>query len=327
VSRSARLCSTATLLLMLTASSAGAQPVAGERPQGNAALRYWMAFALMQDQPIAASAQTAIDRVLQGEQAWSEAELGPLLDANASALNELRRGTLLQSCDWGLDYELGPSTPVAHIPKARVIGRLNALAGARFASRGQASDAVDSWLSGLRFARHVAQGGGLISALTAKSIFDGNVRAAIQAIRAGSIGSDQQRRITDVIRGLPVAAFDWADAIEREASTIEIAMGQLSASTNPAATYRTLTGATPPPSFRVPSSADMQAYRVFMRNTATAFRAPPDRTSTLLVALESNRTALPALLQGFLPSLQRINSERAEIERERQDLLAVSRAR
>src|SRR5262245_46544852 len=85
----------------------------------NAALRYWMAFAEMKD-PVDGKAgltNELIDRVASGAAPWDEAKFGRILDENAEALAIMQRATYLRFCDWGLEYELGSTTPIAHLAK------------------------------------------------------------------------------------------------------------------------------------------------------------------------------------------------------------------
>src|SRR5262245_38476655 len=98
------------------------QTTPGQRTE-NAALRYWMAFALMQDPPADKPTSDLLENVASGKAPWSEAQLGPILDANRLAIQTLQRGTELSNCDWGLEYELGPEVPIAHLPRARVLAR------------------------------------------------------------------------------------------------------------------------------------------------------------------------------------------------------------
>ena len=119
-----------------------------QAPTTNAALRYWMAFAVMHDPPAGQATAELLDRIAAGTAPWDEAKLGKLLDDNREALKMMQRATKLATCDWGLEYDLGPNTPIAHLAKARVMGRLNALEGARQASGGQFAQAVDVWLAG-----------------------------------------------------------------------------------------------------------------------------------------------------------------------------------
>src|ERR1051326_1197051 len=132
----------------------------------NAALRYWMAFALMQDLPADDARDKLSDRILSGQSAWDESRLGPVIDRNMEAILTMQRGAQLPDCNWGLEYDLGPEAPVAHLAKARVLARLNALYVARMCARRENAKAVEAWLDGLRFSQHLAQDAPLSGLLT-----------------------------------------------------------------------------------------------------------------------------------------------------------------
>src|SRR5438034_5441509 len=78
-----------------------------QAPPANAALRYWMAFAVMHDPPAGQATAELIDRVAAGTSPWDEAKLGRILDDNREALEIMQRATTLADCDWGVEYELG----------------------------------------------------------------------------------------------------------------------------------------------------------------------------------------------------------------------------
>src|SRR5665213_3483274 len=83
-----------------------------QAPNTNAALRYWMAFAVTHDPPADRATAELLDRVAAGTSPWDEAKLGKILDDNREALEIMQRATKLTSCDWGLEYEFGPMTPI-----------------------------------------------------------------------------------------------------------------------------------------------------------------------------------------------------------------------
>src|SRR5262245_32006022 len=91
---------------------------------GNAALRYWMAFALMENPPAQGDAAARLEKVAEGHEPWSES-LAPFVEKNREALATLQRGTRLAPCDWGLEHELRAEAPIAHVPRARALARLN----------------------------------------------------------------------------------------------------------------------------------------------------------------------------------------------------------
>src|SRR5690606_36128574 len=143
----------------------------------NAALRYWMAFAQMQDPPADEATAGLLARVEAGEAPWDEGRLGPIVRANSNALATMHRATALVECDWGLEVELGPATPIAHLARARVLARLNTLAGLQLTALGRSDEAVDAWIAGIRFSQHVAQGGSLIAVLSGRAALRSSFRA------------------------------------------------------------------------------------------------------------------------------------------------------
>jgi len=197
-----------------------------QAPPVNAALRYWMAFAVMKDPPDGKFGVTAeqVDQIAGEAAPWDEATLGRLVDENRDALTIMQRATALQSCDWGLEYELGPRTPIAYLAKARVLGRLNGLSAARLAARGDWGQAADVWIAGVRFSQHVARGGSLIAALSAGVVLKASVNGLIVAVGQSSLDAAHRAQIAAAIRALPDAEFDWDAAMKREEEAVLVSL-------------------------------------------------------------------------------------------------------
>src|SRR5678815_997075 len=87
----------------------------------NAALRYWQAFAELQDPPSDRATQDLLEKVAAGEVPWDESRLGVILDSNKWAIVRMQRATYLPECDWGLEYRFDAS--IAYAPRARVLAR------------------------------------------------------------------------------------------------------------------------------------------------------------------------------------------------------------
>jgi hypothetical protein len=189
----------------------------------NAALRYWMAFAVMKDPPDGKSGITLelMDRIAAGTAPLDD-RITRVLDDNQEALEIMRRASSLTLCDWGLEYELGSFTPIAHLAKGRVLGRLNVLAGQRLAASNQWNQAVDIWIAGVRFSQHLAQGGSLIAALSARSVLRPALSALVKAAVQPSLDAAHRAQIAAAIRALPDAEFDWDAAMRREAESVAI---------------------------------------------------------------------------------------------------------
>jgi hypothetical protein len=242
-----------------------------------------MAFALLQDPPADAATTDLVQRVADGKVPWDEGRLGAILDANADALEIMRRGSTLRSCDWGIEYDLGPNAPIAHLAKGRVLGRLNVLSGMRRAALGQRAEAVESWLTSVRFSQHLAQGGTLISLLSANAILMPTLNAVADAASRGALDAGQKKRMLTVAQALPETGFDWADAMMREGDVL------------------------------VPITKDVAGLRATVTRIADALRLPPDRARTALAIV--NLGAYP------LPSPTRINGVREDIRAARQKVL------
>ena len=207
------------VLCMLAAAlmprAADAQP-----PAQNAALRYWMAFAYMQNPPADQDTSELLELVASGKAAWDEGRLGKILDANAEALGIMQRGTKIDTCDWGLEYDLGSNAPIAYIARARALGRLNILEGMRLAASGHANEAIEIWLTGVKFSQHVAENGTLLSALVSQALMLQNLTAVAQWGRNPSVDNVHLGLVRQVVGALPAAGLDWDGAWQREEALV-----------------------------------------------------------------------------------------------------------
>src|SRR5258708_36099240 len=148
------------VILMCSCVMAAQSPQFTLSPNKNAALRYWTAFAEMKDRSIDAATTKLMEDVLSGSAGWDEQRLGPIVEENSFAVRFMQRATELRECNWGLDYSQGSGTPLAHLPRARVLAGLNALYGARQMAKGDAEGAVTTWLAGTRGWTRVGEGTG-----------------------------------------------------------------------------------------------------------------------------------------------------------------------
>jgi hypothetical protein len=306
--------------MFLIATQVGAQTTHPPETK-NAALRYWLAFADLQDPPSDKDTQALLERTAIGELAWDEAKLGTILDKNESAILQMQRATRLPECDWGLAYGDGWRASIAYAPKARVLARLNTLYGTRMAARGDTPKAVDSWLAGIRFSRHVAHGGSLIFALIAKATLLPDLKALMHAAQAGSLSAAQRKQIEAVVRALPEAAFDWSAAMRLEEDGVEMAAAQIAASEDPSRYYQSMMGTAPPREFTPPTPAERLAFHRLMLSAEEAFRRPPDRAGEPLKVLQAQVSSLPWFFQQTTPSFTKQNEARVEVATARGQLL------
>jgi hypothetical protein len=319
-------CGFLVLALFLTAAATRAQSTIPTETR-NAALRYWMAFAEMQDPPAGKATADLLEKTAAGEIAWDESKLGPILDANSEAVHTMQRATKLPECDWGLEYNLGPRAPISYVARARVMARLNSLYGMRLAAKGDSQGATDAWLAGIRFSQHLAQGGSLLFSLVAKTALLSNFQALTQAARGGVLHEAQRAQVQAIARALPETGFDWAEALRFEESPLEIGVQQLAAASNPAEYYQALIGRAAPPSFTVPNAREIAAFHILMGSAEELLRLPPQKAEDKLKQLQESVKTLHPYFRETTPSFLRINDARLQVLSAREELLKALAAK
>jgi hypothetical protein len=287
----------------------------------NAALRYWMAFAELQDPLADKSTADLLEKTAAGEAAWDEAKLGPILDRNIDAVLIMQRATKLPDCDWGLEYDRGPNAAIDYAPRARVLGRLNTLHGIRMAAKGEMQKAIDSWLAGIRFSQHLAQGGSLIFSLMGKTVLLSNFQALANAVKTNKIPAPERKEIASILKDLPKTGFDWSAALWYEQDALDVSVREMAQAEQPRKYYEQVIGEPPPGIFAVPNASDIVAFHKVVRAAQEALNLPPEQASDRLAALREAVNALHPFYRETMPSFTRINESRAEVLAARNTLL------
>jgi hypothetical protein len=287
----------------------------------NAALRYWMAFAEMQDAWADKTTQELLQKTAAGEAAWDETKLGPILDANIDAIHMMQRATKLPECDWGLEYGRGWKASIAYAPRARALARLNTLEGMRQLAKGDSVAATNAWLAGIRFSRDLTRGGGLIFALMAKSALMSNLRLLTEAGRKGQLDEAQKKQIFAAVKALPEDGLDWREAWGIETFTTEEVLQELRTAKDPDAAYEAIMGKPVPKQGLPPSAQEIQLYREYMLAAQAALRESPVKAKSLLDGLEAKKSSLDEVERNLIPSLQNTNAARIEVMTTRAELL------
>jgi hypothetical protein len=295
----------------------------GAQPNPNAALRYWMAFALMQDPPADVATRNLLEAVAEGQAPWDEAGLGSLLDANSEALRTMQRATILPDCDWGLEFDLGPETPIAHLARARVLARLNVLAGMRAMARGNAGEATDIWVAGMRFAQHVPRGGSLLATLTGRVMLGSTMAAITQAVEAGQLDAAQRQQLREGLRMIPETGFDWGAAYEMERVALDGWTARLLKDPAPQRAYQRAVGAAMPLGVSIPTGAAVTTFAAFMNRAAAAVRVSPAAAGNQVEDLQRALQTLHPFYRTLIPSLVRISEARTQVKAERDRLAAA----
>jgi hypothetical protein len=310
----------ATILATLASTS-------GTRAQGkyppetrNAALRYWTAFAEMQDPLADMEARKLIEKTVAGETAWSETTLGAVLDANADAIQTLQRATKLPECDWGLEYRKGSRAQVTLFIRGRALAGLNTVEGMRRMAKGDSQGAVNAWLEGIHFSQDVARGEPLIFTLVAMRMMLPNLRALNERTIRGQLSEAQKKEVYAAVSALPEDGLDWRGAWQLEDAAGEQFLEELRPSKNPGAGYEEM-GMPVPEKGIPPTMQEIQGYREYMLAVQAALREPPAKAKALIDGLEPKRSTFGEVEQNLIPNPQGINAARIELMTARTELM------
>jgi hypothetical protein len=333
-----------TVLLLVTATAV-ASP-ADCSPDRNAALRYWMAFASMENPPADQGLADRLEAVSEGREPWSE-ELDQVVEHNRVALEMMHRGSRLPFCDWGLEAEMLANAPIAHVARGRALARLNVLHGQRLLQAGEVTEAVDSWLAGVRFSRDLAAGGPWLSALVASAGLEVHFRALTEASEKGALDAGHRQAIERQLESMPEDGFDWSVAPFWEATTLSGLSAQIAGADDPVAMLADyLHGGHEAPTREVladllglaPESLDDAAtVRAALRRAqetaeqlrplaVAAFQRPWAESTARVKEVDALAAGNPALARLW-PRATRLNERRGWIVELRADLLEQVRAR
>jgi hypothetical protein len=202
-----------TFLAVFLSTAATAQRAAS--PGDNAALRYWAAFSELQDAAITDQDAKELNAALNNMGPYDASKYKDLIQKNTLALEVMARGTMLPTCDWGLDYALGGDTPVDYARQALVLGRLNILYAMQRFHGGDKEGAIRTVAAGLRFSHDVANGGSLFATLVAKELLMTHLTAIGDAVQMGQLSASERALLQNSVAALGDGP-DWPTAAKRD---------------------------------------------------------------------------------------------------------------
>lgn len=182
----------------------------------NAALRYWSAFAEMQDSAISDQQAKELNAILDGTAPYEDLKYRDLVEKNRAAVETMARGTAMPNCDWGVDYALGQDAPVEYVRKALTLGRLNVLYAFHLGINGDKDGALRAIAAGVRFSHDVANGGTLFATLVAKNLLATHIRAMAFMLHVQQLSSQQKSVLEKSLSQLGPDGLDWQSAVKRE---------------------------------------------------------------------------------------------------------------
>ena len=304
------------------AATGGARAQAKFPPDSdNAALRYWTALTEMRDTiDEDETTRKLLSATIRGEIPWDESKFGPILEANADAVQAMQRGARLPECNWGLDYRLGVSTPGQMVMRARGLERLNTVEGIRELAKGNGEAAVNTWLSGIRFSKDVGRGGPVILALVASAMLTDMFQAMTAQAKQGKLQQAQKKALYEAIKQLPDDGFDWGISWGVEYASGNQFLEGLRKASDPRAVYKQW-GLVPAPEGLPPTQQDIDGYGEYMLAAQGALREPPDNATALLNELESRERRLREVVRLLIPSPSGCNRARIKVHSDRDELL------
>jgi hypothetical protein len=256
-----------------------------------------------------------------GLESWDEAKLGPILDANIKAIEELERAAKLPECDWGPESSRSAHGYVPFSMPARVLARLNTLNGMRLMAKGQSEEALEAWLAGVKFARDIGRGGPVILQLVGHAALLPDLEAMTAAANAGKFLSQQKKQIAEAISDLQPDVFDWSAAYGLEETYGETFWNEVRNAKHPSAEHREIAGTPMPRRYKCPSEGEMVAFRALTEKAQAALqKSPADAESSILTLQDQIDRSQPSLA-GSVPSLVKINEARARVVAARDALL------
>lgn len=207
-------------LSLITAGAAMAQ----QKPGENAALRYWSAFAQMQDSVITTEQARELSLIVEGTAPYSDLKYRDLVEKNRPALETMIRATALPYCDWGIDYGLGHDTPVDYARKALELGRLDVLYAFHLLIAGDEDGAVRALAAGVRFSHDVANGGTLFATLAADKLLSSDLRVMAFAVHVSQpeLSAARKSVLRRAMAQLPPDGLDWQSAMKREFAVLRM---------------------------------------------------------------------------------------------------------
>lgn len=188
----------------------------------NAALRYWSAFAQMRDASLTEDQAKELQRILQGTAPYDDLKYRELAQRNRLAVETLQRGSAINNCDWGIEYQLASNAPIEYVPKALALGRINILFSMHQLQTGDRIGGIRTLSAGIRFSHDLATGGPLMAALAGKTLLVAHLRMVAFAAVEKALSPAESAMVSAALGRIGTEGVDWQAAIRREFELISM---------------------------------------------------------------------------------------------------------
>lgn len=174
---------------LLTGAPAPAQTDLGN----NAALRYWQAFSII-DNDIRDTTNQIAKRMHDASLRLSPKEKAAM-ETSADTVALLLEASAMEACDFGVQYEKGPGAILPHLGAMRSGALLLQVDARMMLNDGDPAAAVDRAEAILRMSHHLSSDRLLISSLVSASIFSGGADLIVALDDAGALGDGERVRL------------------------------------------------------------------------------------------------------------------------------------
>jgi hypothetical protein len=272
-----------TIVIFLAAQSTLPLAAQTKGEMENAALRYWVAFAQMQDVPLTQKQSVELSAILDGA-SFDKATYADLVAKNQTALESMARATSIPRCDWQLEYQLGAELPMEYARKGLALGRLNVLYALQLSKAGEREKAVKTLIAGLHFSRDLTSGGSLFVALAGKTLITAHLMAMQNLVLTSNLLPEQRSALRAAIARLGEDGVGWRAAAGKDLDGL-----------------RSL----------YPNDASAAASVVKIRDAYLEAMNAPGNLPKLKIAIKS----APPALANMIPDPERLLNARQELRR------------
>lgn len=211
----------AAMSLLSSARAFGQDELPMPAEERNAALLYWQYRHMLSDSDLFSLA----NQDWKDDASWTPGEaLSKSLGANQDAIQTLLRATSQSECDWGVEYERGPSASLPHLSMARLAARVLRADARRLASADDATGATARVVGIFGIARHLHQQDALVMERDAAvSISLGAIAEAQWLVNRGNLKAEDRARIFAELDEIvsPPDPFGFMEGVRFERDRLE----------------------------------------------------------------------------------------------------------
>lgn len=194
-----------TRLTTLALAAALTAPALAVDSKDNAALRYWQAWATLDQPALDALAEVTLDNLADPAFTLTDALTALVAPAEGSAaassttIDLLIKAAALPEADFAIDHSMGPEALIPHLSPMRRSATLLLVDARRLFALHNADAAVDRLIAAYRTSHHAIGDATAISSLVSFVIFKSAQSVTDYALNAGLLTADHRAKLAEAI--------------------------------------------------------------------------------------------------------------------------------